>query len=120
MLIVLASRFSLILAKGMSALQPSPYFGLIQTWSVVSGTKVYPIIRRHAAVWHLWWTMWAWLGTAREAESWPASSTRKVLARCGVTVNTPSRCWRVLSVMCTRLRGSMFNMTVKGVNKTVP
>ena len=118
MLIVLASRFSLILAKGMSALQPSPYFGLIQTWSVVSGTEVYPIIIMMCGC-DLWWTMWAWLGTAREAASWPASSTRKVLARCGVTVNTPSRCWRVLSVMCTRLRGSMFNVTVKGVNKTV-
>ena len=50
MLIVLASRFSLILAKGMSALQPSPYFGLIQTWSVVSGTEVYPIIRTCCSV----------------------------------------------------------------------
>ena len=49
MLIVLASRFSLILAKGMSALQPSPYFGLIQSWSVVIA-RDYHIIRR-AGVW---------------------------------------------------------------------
>ena len=116
MLIVLASRFSLILAKGMSALQPSPYFGLIQTWSVVSGTEVYPIIRTCCSV----APVVDHVGVAGHGEG--GGVLARLLHQEGVG-EVRRHAEHSVQVLAGPLRdvhtSARFKVTAKGVNKTV-